>query len=326
MKLNIKITLLIIFNIIAVLMNIYFGSVHINARDITSILCGNEIDNHALSFIVTQSRIPAAVTSLLAGAALGVCGLLLQSYFRNPLAGPSVLGITSGANLAIAISVLGIGPISGIAQTGIAMIGSLAIMTLLIFFGRFVRQSVTLLIVGLLISYFTNAIITLLNYYASENSIMALLIWGMGDFHQVGTQDLTLYSTTIITGLAMSILLIKPLNGWMLGELYAINLGINIKYTRILTLTITGLLASVTTAYCGPISFIGLCIPHIARIITKTDNHRVLIPFSALSGGLCTSICLFLSSLPAEGRLLPINALTPIFGVPVIIYVLLRKK
>lgn len=326
MKLNIKITLLIIFNIIAVLMNIYFGSVHINAKDVTSILCGNEIDNHALSFIVTQSRIPAAVTSLLAGAALGVCGLLLQSYFRNPLAGPSVLGITSGANLAIAIFVLGIGPISGIAQTGIAMIGSLSIMTLLIFFGRFVRQSVTLLIVGLLISYFTNAIITLLNYYASEDSIMALLIWGMGDFHQVGTQDLALYSTTIIAGLAMSILLIKPLNGWMLGELYAINLGINIKYTRILTLTITGLLASVTTAYCGPISFIGLCIPHIARIITKTDNHRVLIPFSALSGGLCTSICLFLSSLPAEGRLLPINALTPIFGVPVIIYVLLRKK
>ena len=294
--------------------------------DVTNILLGNDSVNKAWSFIILQSRFPAAITAMLTGSALGVCGLLLQSYFRNPLAGPSILGITSGANLAVAVCTLGFGIVSGITLSFTAMIGALAILLMLLAIGRIVREPVTMLIVGILVSYITNAIITLLNYYASADGIQSLMIWGMGSFNGVGMQDLWIYALIILAGFTLSVFLIKPLNGWMLGELYAINLGIDIRRTRLLTLTATGLLAAVTTAYCGPIAFIGLSIPHVARMMMHTDNHRSLLPVSALLGALCASICLFISTLPSSGRLLPINALTPIFGVPVIIYVLIRKK
>ena len=317
---------MIALNIIIVLLNLYSGSVNIPMSDVTDILLGNESANKAWNFIILQSRFPAAITAMLTGAALGVCGLLLQSYFRNPLAGPSILGITSGANLAVAIVILSFGLTSGLTLSLSALIGSFVILVILLGLSRIVKDSVTLLIVGILISYLTNAIITLLNYYSSADGIQSLLIWGMGNFNGVGTSELITYSILIAFGLIMSIFLIKPLNGWMLGEQYAMNLGINIGHTRLLTLFVTGVLAAVTTAYCGPISFIGLSIPHIARMITRTDNHRSLIPYTALLGALCTSLCLFISTLPADGRLLPINALTSIFGVPVIIYVLLRKK
>lgn len=206
------------------------------------------------------------------------------------------------------------------------MVGAMAILLILLAIGKIVRQPVTLLIIGILISYLTNAVITLLNYYSTADGVQSLLIWGMGNFNGLTMDELPYYSLIIIIGLILSILLIKPLNGWMLGELYAVNSGINLRTTRILTLLTTGLLAAVTTAYCGPIAFVGLSIPHLARILTRTDNHRILIPMSALLGSLCTLLCLLISSMPNEGRLLPINALTPIFGVPVIIYVLLRKN
>lgn len=317
---------LIILNIVFFLLNLYSGSVSIPMSDVTNILLGDDSVNKAWSFIILQSRFPAAITAMLTGSALGVCGLLLQSYFRNPLAGPSILGITSGANLAVAVSLLSFGITSGLTLTLSAVIGSFVILAILLLLSEIVRDSTTLLIAGILISYLTNAIITLLNYYSSADGIQTLLIWGMGNFNGVGVSGLLSYCILILIGLSLSIFLIKPLNGWMLGEQYATNLGINIGHTRLLTLFVTGILAAVTTAYCGPISFIGLSIPHIARMITRTDNHRSLIPYTALLGALCTSLCLFISSLPADGRLLPINALTSIFGVPVIIYVLLCKK
>lgn len=309
-----------------VLANIYYGAVEIPFKSVTQSLFGNGCGNSAWDYIIIQSRFPAAITAMITGAALGVCGLLLQTYFRNPLAGPSILGITSGANLAVAICILGFGFISEGFLTFYSMLGAMAIMFILIALGKIVRNSVTLLIVGILISYITNAVITLLNYYSSADGVQSLLIWGMGNFNAVGMKSLALYSILIAIGLFLSILLIKPLNAWMLGEMYAKNLGINLKSTRILILFTTGLLAAVTTAYCGPIAFVGLSMPHLSRMITKTDNHRILIPTSAICGALCTLICLFISTLPENGRLLPINALTPIFGVPLIIYVLIRKK
>lgn len=322
-----KLILLVILNLLAVTLNLYYGSVHIDASDVTAILLGQGgATSEAIRFIILGSRLPAAITALLAGAALGVCGLLLQSYFRNPLAGPSILGITSGANLAVAIVTLGFGYVSGLTLTLTAMIGSLAILFLLLFLGKIVRQPITLLIVGILISYLTNAIITLMENYASADGVQSLVFWGMGSFSGVGNAGLPLFATLVIIGLALTVFLIKPLNGWMLGELYARNLGINISHTRIITLLTTGLLAAVTTAYCGPIAFVGLSIPHIARMFFQTDNHRTLIPSSALLGALSTSVCLWLSTLPNNGTILPINALTPLFGVPVIIFVLLRKK
>ena len=308
------------------LMNLYFGSVSIPFTEVTSILFGNSNTNETAHFIILQSRFPAAVTAILCGAALSVCGLILQSYFRNPLAGPSILGITSGSNLAVAISMLYIGATSPISITMSAFAGAVIILTILLLLGRIIRDSTTLLIVGILISFLSSALITLINYYNSADGAYSLLVWGMGSFNVVGLDNLFVFSVLIIIGIALTILLIKPLNGWMLGEYYARNLGINIKFTRVMTLFITGLLAAVTTAFCGPISFIGLSIPHLARMITQTDNHRILLPTSAILGAICASLCLFISTLPNNGSLLPINALTPIFGIPIILYILLTPK
>lgn len=321
-----KLILLSLLNIIFLVLNIYCGSASISPADITSVLLGNEGASDATRFIVIQSRIPASLTALTTGASLGVCGLLLQSYFRNPLAGPSILGITSGANLAVAICTLGVGYFSAFSLSVSSLLGATGILFILLSLSKIVRQPVTLLIVGILISYLTNAIITLLNYYSTANGVQSLLIWGMGTFNGVGQSNLGIYCLLNSIGIAMSLFLIKPLNGWMLGEQYACNLGINISTTRILTLLTTGLLAAVTTAYCGPIAFVGLSVPHIARMMMRTDNHRCLIPVTALLGALCTSLCLFISTLPSDGRLFPINALTPIFGIPVILFVILSKK
>lgn len=271
-------------------------------------------------------RFPAMVTALLTGAGLGVAGLLLQSYFRNPLAGPSILGITSGANLAVAIVILLTGIQVGFGLVGASFAGAFFVLLLLLAISKLVRQTVTLLIVGILLSYLTSAILTLLNYQASADGVQALLLWGMGTFQQVGMGSLAIYGGLITIGLVGAISLIRPLNGWMMGELYALNLGVSISHVRWGILLVTGLLCATTTAWCGPIAFVGLSIPHMARLLFKTDNHRTLLPASMLLGSLCCLLCLWISSWPDQGQSLPINALTPLFGIPVILYVLLKRK
>lgn len=313
--------LLIVLNLLAIATNVCFGSIHIPF---------GELLDDRWHFIVWESRFPAALTAMITGAALGACGLLLQSYFRNPLAGPSILGITSGANLMIALVTLGgsslVNPVHSHSLTVLAaLFGSFSILGLLLLLGRFVRSQVTLLIVGILLSYLTSAIITLLGYYATAQGVQQLMLWGMGDFSSVGSQYLTTYLLLICGGLAVSFMLIKPMNGWMQGEQYSINLGIDPKRTRWMVLGVTGLLAAVTTSWCGPIAFVGLAMPHVARMLLKTDDHGKLLPASMLLGGLCSSLCQWLSTLPEGGTLLPINAITPLFGVPVILYVLLKK-
>ncbi len=292
--------LLILLNLAAVAVNICYGSIHIPLE---------ELLEERWHFIVWESRMPAAITALLTGSALASCGLLLQSYFRNPLAGPSILGITNGANLMVAF----------------AFIGSFLVLALLLFLGRIVRSQVTLLIIGILLSYLSSALITLLGYYASAQGFQQLMLWGMGDFSSVSITELPGFVLLIVIGLLASLLLIKPLNGWMQGEKYAMNLGIDLRKTRLMVLGVTGLLTAVTTAWCGPIAFVGLSMPHVARMLLKTDDHGKLMPVTILLGGLCCSLCLWLSTRPDGGTLLPINALTPLFGVPVIVYVLLKK-
>ena len=203
----------VLLNVIGLVANIYCGSASIAIGDITDVLTGKDIGNSAISYIVIHSRIPASVTALLTGASLGVCGLLLQSYFRNPLAGPSILGITSGANLAVAICTLGFGMISGFTLTMSAMAGAMLILLILLCLSKIVRQTITLLIVGILISYLTNAIITLLNYYSTAEGVQSLLIWGMGNFNGVGSANLLLFCLLNLMGIGMSVFLIKPLNG-----------------------------------------------------------------------------------------------------------------
>ena len=317
--------LLILLNLAAVAVNICYGSIHIPLE---------ELLEERWHFIVWESRMPAAITALLTGSALASCGLLLQSYFRNPLAGPSILGITNGANLMVALVTLG-----GLRWSIIwgssfemksvvviaAFIGSFLVLALLLFLGRIVRSQVTLLIIGILLSYLSSALITLLGYYASAQGFQQLMLWGMGDFSSVSITELPGFVLLIVIGLLASLLLIKPLNGWMQGEKYAMNLGIDLRKTRLMVLGVTGLLTAVTTAWCGPIAFVGLSMPHVARMLLKTDDHGKLMPVTILLGGLCCSLCLWLSTRPDGGTLLPINALTPLFGVPVIVYVLLKK-
>ena len=317
--------LLILLNLAAVAVNICYGSIHIPFE---------ELLEERWHFIVWESRMPAAITALLTGSALASCGLLLQSYFRNPLAGPSILGITNGANLMVALVTLGglrwsITWGSSFEMKSVvviaAFIGSFLVLALLLFLGRIVRSQVTLLIIGILLSYLSSALITLLGYYASAQGFQQLMLWGMGDFSSVSITEWPGFVLLIVIGILASLLLIKPLNGWMQGEKYAMNLGIDLRKTRLMVLGVTGLLTAVTTAWCGPIAFVGLSMPHVARILLKTDDHGKLMPVTILLGGLCCSLCLWLSTRPDGGTLLPINALTPLFGVPVIVYVLLKK-
>ncbi len=319
--------ILLLLNLLALIANILFGSVSIP---------WSELLDARWHFIVFESRLPAAITAAMTGASLGVCGLLLQSYFRNPLAGPSILGITSGANLMVAIVTLAGGSVAGgygalsfgfnTSLVLAALIGSFAILALLLFLGRYVRHHVTLLIVGILLSYLTSAAITLMGFYATANGVQSLMLWGMGNFNGVGLTGLWLFVPLTLIGLLASALLIKSLNGWMLGETSARNLGINVSRTRWMLLLVTGLLSAITTAWCGPIAFVGMAMPHVARLLCRTDDHRRLLPASLLCGSLCCSLCLLLSTTPTDGAILPINALTPLFGVPVIIYYLLRKS
>lgn len=266
------------------------------------------------------------LTAMLTGAGLGAAGLLLQSYFRNPLAGPSILGISSGANLAVAIALLIIGQVAGMMLVGAAIIGSMLVLIILLGLSRLVRQNVTLLIVGILVSYLTSAILTLLQYQSSAEGVQSLLLWGMGSFNQVGMGQMPLFASLILLALLSSLGLIRSLNGWMLGEQYAQNLGISLGKVRWGVLFVTGLICAVTTAWCGPIAFVGLSVPHLARMICRTDNHRSLLPMSILLGACSLLLCLWISTWPDGGRTLPINAITPLFGIPIILYVLLRRK
>lgn len=325
-----KIILLLILNLLLLVANICWGSVHIPLADVWAALTSQAGVSEGVQFIVLQSRLPAALTALLTGSALGVCGLLLQSYFRNPLAGPSILGITNGANLMVALIALcgwGGATLAGhLTLTVLAsLLGAFAILGLLLAIGHVVRTQVTLLIVGMLLSYLTSALITLLSYQATAQGLQQLMLWGMGSFNGVSLSALPLYATLILLTLSGSLWLIKPLNGWMLGEQYAQSLGFSIRRTRWMLLLVSGLLAAITTAWTGPIAFVGLSMPHVARMLMRTDNHLQLLPATLLLGGLCCSLCLLLSTLPSGGTLLPINALTPLFGIPVILYVLLRR-
>ena len=313
-----------------------FGSVHIPLDSVIRILSGNETERLAWQNIVLQSRLPQAITALMAGASLAVSGLLLQTLFRNPLAGPSILGISDGANLGVAAILLYFGgsmnmaaelPFSGyVALILASLIGAGCVLALIIYFSTKVRSNVMLLIIGIMIGYLASSLISVLNYYASSDRIHAFVMWGLGNFSGVSMQQLPYYGSAAFVGLLMAILLIKPLNALLLGELYAANLGIKIRRTRIFILLCTGLLTATTTAFCGPISFIGLAVPHVARLMLGSSNHKMLVPVTLLSGACFALLCNLLMVLPGMNNMLPLNAVTPMLGAPVIIYVIVNRK
>jgi iron complex transport system permease protein len=316
-------------------LNIAFGSVDIPLSGVMSILMGNDTEKESWRFIILDSRLPQAVTALFAGAALAVSGLLLQTAFRNPLAGPDVFGINSGAALAVALVMLGWGggfsagniSVSGyMAIITAAFIGAIIVTTLIYFFSTLVRGSMMLLIIGIMIGYLSSSAVAILNFFSSEEGVRSYMIWGMGSFGNVSLRDLPLFMTVVIGGLVLSILLIKPLNALLLGNEYAENLGINIRRIRNQLLVVTGILTAIVTAFCGPVAFIGLATPHIARLVLNTDNHRQLLPVTMFTGALIALLCNFITYIPGEDGMIPLNAVTPLIGAPVIIYVIIKRR
>lgn len=315
--------------------NLLFGSIHIPVEEVFRILCGEDGSRESWSFIIWSSRFPQAVTALLCGMALSVCGLMLQTIFNNPLAGPEVLGINSGANLGVALVMLLFGgqlsmlnlTVGGfVAVIVAAFLGAMLVTGVILFFSSFIRSNILLLIIGITLSYLTSSFVSLLNYFATAEGVHSYMIWGFGNFSGVSLQQLLPFSVMIVLGIIIALLLIKPLNALLLGTAYASNLGINVKRTRYLLLIATGLLTAVTTAYCGPVSFIGLAVPHIARMLLGTNNHRLLMPATLLAGGCIALLCNLICQLPGESGLIPLSAITPLIGAPVIIYVILRQR
>ncbi|WP_446774589.1 iron chelate uptake ABC transporter family permease subunit [Macellibacteroides fermentans] len=316
--------------------SLIYGAVSIPLDAVADILMGNESVKESWKQIILYSRIPQAVTALFAGASLAVSGLLLQTLFKNPLAGPSILGISDGANLGVAAVMLYFGgtlsmanslPISGyLAIVVAAFAGACLILGIIIFFSTKVKSNVMLLIIGIMVGYMASSLISILNYYASTDKVHAFVMWGMGDFSGVSSQQLPFFTTCSLVGLLLSILLIKPLNALLLGEMYAANLGIKVKRTRVLILLCTGILTATATAFCGPISFIGLAVPHIARLLLGSSNHKLLLPVTLLTGSCVALLCNIVMVLPGGNGILPLNAVTPLIGAPVIIYVIMNRK
>ena len=328
---------LILTAIILILMaaNLFFGSVNIPADAIISILTGGEVEKESWSFIVWEARVPQAITALLCGAALAGSGLMLQTAFNNPLAGPSILGINSGASLGVAmVMLLGGGTIAtaGVTLSGFfsivlgAFIGSMVVMGLILFFSTLIKSNIMLLITGIMIGYITSSAISLLNFFATAEGVHSYMIWGMGNFSGVSLEQMPYFASFTLAGLVLAILLIKPLNALLLGNRYAENLGVNIKRTRNLLLISTGILTAVTTAFCGPVSFIGLAVPHIARLLLGTSNHNSLLPVTLLTGSAVALLCNLICILPGESGIIPLNAVTPVLGAPVIIYVIINQR
>jgi len=315
--------------------NLLVGSVSIPASDVLRILMGEEAGKASWRFIIWQSRLPQALTALLCGASLAVCGLMLQTALKNPLAGPSILGIDAGASLGVALVLLAFGgsitttafSVSGFVSIMLgAFIGAMAIMALILFLSTMIRSSVMLLITGIMVGYIASSAISLLNFFATEEGVQSYLIWGLGNFGGVSMQQMPLFAIVVLIGLFLSVLLIKPLNALLLGERYAENLGVNTWRVRNYLLVITGLLTAITTAFCGPIAFIGLAVPHVARLILGTENHNSLLPVTILTGSAVALLCNLICVLPGENGIIPLNAVTPIIGAPVIIYVILNTK
>ena len=315
--------------------NLFFGSVDIPTEAVIRTLWGMEVEKASWSFIIWESRIPQAITALLCGAALAGSGLMLQTAFNNPLAGPSILGINSGASLGVAmVMLLGGGTIAtaGVTLSGFfsivlgAFIGSMVVMGVILFFSTLIKSNIMLLITGIMIGYITSSAISLLNFFATAEGVHSYMIWGMGNFNGVSLKQMPYFATFTLSGLMLSILLIKPLNALLLGNRYAENLGVNIKRTRNLLLISTGILTAVTTAFCGPVSFIGLAVPHIARLLLGTSNHNSLLPVTLLTGSAVALLCNLICILPGESGIIPLNAVTPVLGAPVILYVIVNQR
>ncbi len=338
MRKNLTLTLFLVLAIVLMfILNLLLGTVRIPVADICRILFGDGGENEIWRNIVLSSRVPQALTALVAGAGLAVSGLQMQTVFHNPLAGPSVLGISNGASLGVAFVVLLSGSLGGVALSRLgylgdvamsvaAIIGSLAILGLIAYISQKVKGNVTLLIIGVMIGYLANAIIGVLKFFSAEEDIKAYVVWGLGSFARVSGDQMLLFVMLMVILLPLSMLLVKTMNLLLLGEAYARNLGLNVQRSRLLVILSSGVLVAIVTAYCGPIMFIGFAVPHLARAIYRTSDHRVLMPGTMLVGGALALVCNLLARLPGFEGALPVNSVTALVGAPVIASVLFRRR
>lgn len=323
--------------LILFLVNLLIGTVSIPADTIVRILLGSDSENEIYSNIVLKSRLPQALTSVMAGAGLAVSGLQMQVVFHNPLAGPSVLGVSNGASLGVAFVVLLSGSLGGVALSHMgymgdaamsvaAIVGALLVMGLILFVAQKVRGNVTLLIIGVMIGYLATAIIGVLKFFSTEEDVRAYVVWGLGSFSRVSGDQIILFVSIMCILLPLSMLLIKTMNMLLLGEDYAQNLGLNVRRARTNIILSSGILAAIVTAYCGPIMFIGLAVPHLCRAIFRTSDNRILMPSTLLVGATLALLCNLIARFPGLEGALPVNSVTSIIGAPIIAAVIFNRQ
>ena len=332
-----KFIILLISIVVLVVINLLLGTVRIPVGEVCSILMGAGSDSEIWTNIVISSRLPQVLTAIVAGAGLAVSGLQMQTVFRNPLAGPSVLGISNGSALGVAFVVLLSGKIGGVALSRLgylgdaamsvaAIVGALAVMLLIVWISQKVKGNVTLLIIGVMIGYLANAIIGVLKFLSPEEDVKSFVVWGLGSFSRVSGDEMVLFVVLMCILLPISFLLVKPMNMLLLGERYAANFGLDVQRARMLIIICSGVLVAIVTAYCGPIMFIGLAVPHLARALFRTSDHRVLLPATALCGAALALVCNFIARMPGFEGALPVNSVTALVGAPVIAAVLFGRR
>lgn len=319
---------------VLLLANLFYGSVSVPAADVFAALIGDEC-NEVWRVIVVETRLPQAVTALFAGSSIAVAGLVLQTLFNNPLAGPEVLGINSGAGLGVAVVMLlaqgtvfaGTAGLHGyLVLLAGAFIGAMLVMSLILLLSSMFSNKLYLLIAGVAVSFLFSSAISILNYFATSEGVHSYIIWGMGNFGGVSLEQLPMFVLPLILLLIAAVLRMKSLNVLLLGDDYAHNLGIDVMTARVVLLAVTGLIVAVVTAFCGPVTFLGLAVPHIARLVLKTSNHNYLLPATMIIGASVALLCNIICQLPGESGLMPLGAITPLIGAPVIMYVLLKNR
>jgi len=329
---------LLVALVLAFLASIALGSVKIPIDNVLRILTGNPADRETWRVIVQNFRLPKALTAILAGAALSVSGAQMQTLFRNPLADPYILGISSGASLGVAVVVLSSGTVGtalflsnvpllqGLEIVVASSLGAVVVFGLVLLVSRQVRNLATLLVLGLMIGYTTGAIVSILIYFSIPEKIQAYLNWSFGSFGGVTWQQMRVFAPVVSLGLLVAQLNAKSLNAFLLGENYARSMGLNIKHARMLIISSTSVLAGAVTAFCGPIAFLGVAVPHLARNLLNTSDHRILLPATTLLGAILALVFDLIAQMPGGTFVLPLNAVTALVGAPIIIWVILSKR
>jgi iron complex transport system permease protein len=332
------VTLVILIGVLVgiFLLSLAVGSVNIPLEDIVSILMGGEPAKATWTNIILKFRLPKALTATLAGAALAVSGLQMQTIFRNPLAGPFVLGISSGASLGVALMVLTVGTTGSTLLAGLGLLGDFglvmaaslgAALVLVLVLALASRvHTVTLLILGLMFGYTASALVSVLLYFSLAEQVQAYISWTFGSFAGVTWSQMKVFAPTVVVGVGIALASVKPLNALLLGEAYARSMGLTVQRARLLILTSAAILAGATTAFCGPIIFLGVAVPHLCRSIFNTSDHRVVVPAAILMGGIIALVADLVAQMPGSQTILPLNAITSLIGAPVVIWVILRQQ